>query len=54
MGGWGGGGTNAAADITRSGSHSFLFREGGRAVWLGRFLAGDFGGRVVNVTERRS
>lgn len=26
------GGTNAAADITHSGSHSFLFREGGRAV----------------------
>lgn len=42
-------GTNAATDITRSGSHSFLFREGGGGGgggWL--FLSWRLG-HVVNV-----
>lgn len=63
--GWGGGGweargANAATDITRFGSHSFLFRDGGRAVGgrrgVGgcRFLAGHLRGYAVNVTEQRS
>lgn len=37
-------GTNAAGDITGSGSHSFLFREGGAAC----FLVGDCGERSMS------